>query len=49
MVHRQIDRTLKVEKLIDSGLVEITKEIDAHKNSVGKVVNIPFLEKTYYE
>lgn len=46
-VEGQTDSTLKVEKLIDSGLVEITKEIDAHKNGVGKVANIPFLEKTY--
>ncbi|MED1116453.1 hypothetical protein [Bacillus paramycoides] len=45
----QTDRTFKVEKLIDLGLVEITKEIDAHKNGLGKVANIPFLEKTYNE
>ncbi|PFM64630.1 hypothetical protein COJ48_09850 [Bacillus cereus] len=45
----QTDRTLKVEQLINSGLVEINKEINAHKNGVGKVANIPFLEKTYNE
>ncbi|RFT61151.1 hypothetical protein D0U04_30650, partial [Bacillus clarus] len=50
MVHRQFgqtDRTIKVEKLIDKGLLEISKEIDTYKNGVGRVASIPFLEKIY--
>lgn len=37
MARRPTERTLKVEKLIDTGLVEITKEIHAHKNGIGAV------------